>query len=930
MSNNELLIELKIRNLEKTLWDMKKQFEKTWNDIEKNVWGKMTKTTDTIWQKFSKLATTIRAVFAWGVVALFTQKMINLGSQLEETQSKFDTTFESSKQFEKEIVAMSDAVGRSELQLKWRTSTIGNILQPIGFSTEASAELSKEITKLAIDVASFNNVSDDQAVRAFTSALTWEREALKTLGIAILETDVQNKAYQLWLAKQWEELSKTTKALATYQLLLDGTKRAQWDAVKTADSYSNQVKRIQGIVNDVLSKWWRDLSNELAGSVKQAGTFIETYGSAMIALFIEVWKSALEFGKAVTGILEALWVNFKTLWEDWVTFWNVILTVLHALNIGLRWTALSLVSFVKLAVAVAKDTANTFGNMWDLIGHAFGAVWASIAGVIIAGVNNAIAVAQKWVNKVVGLINSFTSKINSAVGTNIGTIGTVAERGFLDIQDVSWQYLDNVNASRKKTTGEMWKNRSITADWIADDFLDLWAYVITQENKIAQNGIKSAGDTGGAYTTAFKDAKEFAKDLEDSMKKAWWWGKEWADTAKEAMKKLEDQIKDTSKEAKELEKSWEDYKKVIEEVEKSHEKMRKTIWDWLRELQFETKKLTEEYQKTVSEIEWGFQEDKNSSVAGFLRSATEEAVELQQQIKEVQKEYENETDSQKRYELDKERLELQTQLEAVQKNIAQVAWEEYKTVLETERARANMTQQQKDLYDFQQELAWRESEAEKDKRVAQEKYEAELERIEKIQKVYELFDNMQSVSVKDLEKLKQDERLATLDLEQQKLFESLIAERIEYQTNVEAKRQMEFELQMSIRALEAETTSLMKNNLASLSEDYRGLIGQIQSAISAQKQLISLKAQQRYKGWPVDWWTPYLVWENADGTPNATTELFVPRQSGTIVPAHQVQEALKSVVSNTSIDNSRKLEWITINTQQTDVVTALQKLLFRL
>ena len=35
--------------------------------------------------------------------------------------------------------------------------------------------------------------------------------------------------------------------------------------------------------------------------------------------------------------------------------------------------------FILLAVAVAQDVVNTFGNMGDLIEHAFGAVASSIA-----------------------------------------------------------------------------------------------------------------------------------------------------------------------------------------------------------------------------------------------------------------------------------------------------------------------------------------------------------------------------------------------------------------------------------------------------------------------------------------------------------------------------------------------------------------------
>jgi hypothetical protein len=57
--------------------------------------------------------------------------------------------------------------------------------------------LSVALTQLAIDVASFNNVSDEQAVRAFTSALTGEREALKSLGIVIQEADVKQEALNL-------------------------------------------------------------------------------------------------------------------------------------------------------------------------------------------------------------------------------------------------------------------------------------------------------------------------------------------------------------------------------------------------------------------------------------------------------------------------------------------------------------------------------------------------------------------------------------------------------------------------------------------------------------------------------------------------------------------------------------------------------------
>lgn len=116
---------------------------------------------------------------------------------MEEVSSKFDVVFKGSQKVKQEFQDMADATNRSNLDLMTFGSGIGNVLAPLGLAQSEVDGLSVSLTKLAIDVASFNNASDAQAVQAFTSALTGEREALKSLGIVISEADVQNKAYQL-------------------------------------------------------------------------------------------------------------------------------------------------------------------------------------------------------------------------------------------------------------------------------------------------------------------------------------------------------------------------------------------------------------------------------------------------------------------------------------------------------------------------------------------------------------------------------------------------------------------------------------------------------------------------------------------------------------------------------------------------------------
>lgn len=83
------------------------------------------------------------------------------------------------------------------------------------------------------------------------------------------------------------------------------------------------------------------------------------------------------------------------------------------------------------------------------------------------------------------------------------------------------------------------------------------------------------------------------------------------------------------------------------------------------------------------------------------------------------------------------------------------------------------------------------------------------------------------------------------------------------------------------------------------------------AAVNRYANAIAALGGGRAKGGPVSAGTAYLVGENADGSPNATTELFVPSQSGTIIPAKQTQQILGGgsgmgvTMNNTYIINSQ-------------------------
>lgn len=244
----------------KTQIDATGKSVKTISRDVKDVENKVKKSTGVMSNSFGALATRVAQIrvltglWAFAVIAFTTSisaKLAMLASDAEEFGNRFDVVFGGVKGAREEFERLGDVLGRSTLDMINFGSEIGDVLKPLGFTAREAEDLSRKLVQLGIDVASFTNKKDVDVIRSFTRALTGERESLKTYGIAILEADVQQEAWREGIARTGTVLTKTEKALATYSLLLKNTVDAQGDAVRTQDSFANQLKRLQGNLSDL-------------------------------------------------------------------------------------------------------------------------------------------------------------------------------------------------------------------------------------------------------------------------------------------------------------------------------------------------------------------------------------------------------------------------------------------------------------------------------------------------------------------------------------------------------------------------------------------------------------------------------------------------------------------------------------------------------
>jgi len=210
--------------------------------------------TQTLGSRITSFATKatigIGAVSA-GAFALKTA-FVDAASDLNEAQSKANVTFGESSSVISDFASDSaQAFGVSKRAAFEYTATLGNILQASGLTKDASADMSVELTQLAADMASFNNLDFDVALDKIRAGLVGEAEPLRSVGVLLSEAAVQAKAYASGIAQQGAKLTDAQKVQARYQIILEQTTNSQGDFARTSEGVANQQRILAARMEDL-------------------------------------------------------------------------------------------------------------------------------------------------------------------------------------------------------------------------------------------------------------------------------------------------------------------------------------------------------------------------------------------------------------------------------------------------------------------------------------------------------------------------------------------------------------------------------------------------------------------------------------------------------------------------------------------------------
>lgn len=168
---------------------------------------------------------------------------IKAASDLNETINKVTVAFgESSKEVLDFGKTTLKAIGVAKATALDAAALFGDMATSMGLGTKEAASMSIALVKLAGDLASYKNISFEQAQIALAGIFTGETESLKRLGVVMTETNLEQFALTQGITKNIREMTQAEKVNLRFAFVMDKTKNAHGDFAETSASTANQMR----------------------------------------------------------------------------------------------------------------------------------------------------------------------------------------------------------------------------------------------------------------------------------------------------------------------------------------------------------------------------------------------------------------------------------------------------------------------------------------------------------------------------------------------------------------------------------------------------------------------------------------------------------------------------------------------------------------
>ncbi len=334
---------------------------------------------------------------ATGAAGIITKAFVDTAADIGESTSKIRTILgrDASRTIEHFAKTSADSFGLSRAAALEAAGGFAGMFDLMGKSAPEAAKMSVRMTKLAADMASFNNASPEEALTALQSGLRGEAEPLRRFNVLLDDATLRQQAVRDGLIKTTKDaLTPQQKAMAAYGVILAQTGKQQGDFERTSGGLPNLMRRVRAQVSDAgaalgerllphvrdgavaVNRWMREWDRG-RGPLQAAENGIRAVGSVIGATIDEI-RGGIAFVRRNQTAFEALagaaagLLVVRTVTRLFAAFRAALVAATLAqmrLNLAMRANPIGIVVTVLAALAgalvVAYKRSDTFREKVD-------------------------------------------------------------------------------------------------------------------------------------------------------------------------------------------------------------------------------------------------------------------------------------------------------------------------------------------------------------------------------------------------------------------------------------------------------------------------------------------------------------------------------------------------------------------------------------
>lgn len=149
------------------------------------------------------------------------------------------------------ISKMESLLGIDPTEAMTNIATIQSLATSFGLASDKAYILSKNLTQLAYDEASYWNKDTATTFTAISSAISGELEPIRRLGVDLSQARLQQELLSLGFNKQVSTLSQADKAILRYIAIMKQTTNIQGNLAQTISSPANMVRILKSEISQL-------------------------------------------------------------------------------------------------------------------------------------------------------------------------------------------------------------------------------------------------------------------------------------------------------------------------------------------------------------------------------------------------------------------------------------------------------------------------------------------------------------------------------------------------------------------------------------------------------------------------------------------------------------------------------------------------------